>query len=54
MWEHVETLSTLMANKSKFNPDINQPEIANFINRTRTSSVKRGPSSPPEDRPQAK
>ena len=43
-----------MANKSKFSPDINQPEIGNFINRTRTSSVKRGPSSPPEDRPQAK
>ena len=44
----------LMASKSKFSPDINQPAIANFINRTRTNSVTRGPSSPPEDRPQAK
>ena len=43
-----------MASKSKFSPDINQPAIANFIQRQRNNSVKRGPSSPPENIPATK
>ena len=48
----METRQTLMASKSKFNPDINQPAIAKFIKRS--NSVKRGPSSPPENTPSGK
>ena len=41
-----------MASKSKLNPDVNQPAIAKFI--TINNSVKRGPSSPPENSPSLK
>ena len=43
-----------MASKSKLSPDIKQPAIAKFIQRQRNNSVKRGPSSPPENIPSTK
>ena len=43
-----------MASKSKFSPDINQPAIANFIQKQHNNNVKRGPSSPPENIPSTK
>ena len=43
-----------MASKLKISTDSSQPDIANFIQKQRSNSVKRALSSPTEDQPSKK
>ena len=44
----------LMASKSEVTTVVSQPDIANYIQRQRTNSVKRALSSPTEEQPHKK